>query len=404
MAFDINHVRILVGFSLQNPAKIFTLYDNSNYAVVLSSTNKIKGAFRIRLNGVDLYNNLADVLTNPDIILDNFYNTRDRSDTQPVPINLPLNPDGSLAKGTYIIDYRVVNEENSEVLKAQSIIIVNHNKVAVNFKHDFSCNPLNPFIKIEDKTTYEIAGMNDAPAVGRLLKIYPQSYVGTTPTSTSSTELILTSFYTVQYIGELVSSAVYNLNQYITANSTNFSYSLTDGFVASAKIDIICDTSLCDLYCSISNFEKVIYNNRTTGNSLYNNMMSNAGLISFYMTLLSNAYNCGGDADVARYIEMIKSLVGKKCGGCGKKGEPVLIRPINAPYANTGKVIRYVSQGEQVLTFTELIAKTYTNDFQDFIVFSDGIKQDVTFVSSTGTIDFGYSTTIGTLIEIVWLR
>lgn len=405
MAFIQNDIRIKVGFDLSNPAKVFTLIDDSDYNVNLTSNNKIKGAFKITLGTNILYDNLADVLTNPDIESSNGgAAVRDRSDTQPTPINLPINPDGTLAEGTYRIDYRVYNEQDPETLNTFGTIEVAYTSPKPNLSKEVTCNPLAPYIKLKDNTVYTKSGL-DIISTTRLLSLYPQSFVGTTPTTTSSSELILNSFYTVQYIGSLENTFVYDADLLRVINETNFNYTIKDKVVASTKIDVICDTSLCELYCCIAKFEKTLYDNRIAANTVYNNMKANAGLISFYITLLQNTYACNASADVTRYIEMIKILVDCGCNGCGDGKEPILISAINAPYANTGKVLRHVSIGQTTKTWTELINKTYNNDFQDFLVFVDGIKTDITFTPSTGEVDFGsLIVTANTLIEVVFLR
>ena len=138
-------------------------------------------------------------------------------------------------------------------------------------------------------------------------------------------------------------------------------------------------------------------------------MSQKAGLIDFYVNLIRSAYNCASVStdNLNHYIAQIKDLTDcDNCTSCSGN-TPTVISALSSASVALGNVIQYTTDASSpAATYTDidLIGKTYSSTQQDFIVFVDGNKDNVTFNSTTGTITYSTTPSPSVLIEIVILK
>lgn len=343
------------------------------------------------------------------------------------PISLPLNSDNTLVEGTYKLDYYIFFADVSGGGVAK---FVDTGEVTMDIQYDavtgvvtveVDLNPNLPEFKATDSTNY--VQNSKSPSTTTFpnsfrLKIFAPSDANKNPSQTTATSLTLgaNQFYTGEQVTELEAKVTYDYSSSTLASATN---NFTSGNLTVNIIDLITSekrtpvqdpTGLCTIHCCIEEFEDRMYAAKTKGNVIdYQQMKASAGLISMYVNLIRTAYNCGSvDTDnLNHYIAQIKDLTDcNNCTSCSGN-TPTVISALASASVSLGNVIQYTTDSSSpAATYTDvdLIGKAYSSTQQDFLVFVDGNKDNITFNSTTGTITYSATPSPSVLVEIVILK
>lgn len=423
-------------FDLSQNTPIFTFEDETDWATLFATTaaSDYYWSFKLTVNSESTatYDNLISSTTltdwdgtsgQADIELANGVT---RASSKTTPINLPLNSDGSLVEGTYKLDYTIFY---SDVTLGNGDEFVDTGSVTMNVQYDkvtgvvtvnVDLNPNSPLFEAVDATNYiqnsKSPSTTTFPNSFRL-KIFAPSDANKTPSSTTATSLPLQAnqFYTGEQVTELEAKVTYSYSSDILASATN---NFTSGNLTVNIIDLIektvrtivqDPTGLCTIFCCVEEFEDRMAAAKNAGDVIeYQQYKNKAGLISMYINLIRSAYNCGNvnTINLNHYIEQIKELTDcNNCSSCSGS-TPTVISALSSASVSLGNVIKFLTTASTGGTYTDvdLIGKTYSSIQQDFIVFRDGSKDNVTFNSTTGTITFSSVPASGVLIEIVILK
>jgi|11_taG_2_1085331.scaffolds.fasta_scaffold09491_2 hypothetical protein len=350
-----------------------------------------------------------------------------RADSISTPITLPLNSDGTLVEGTYKLDYTLFYSDvtlgnGDEFFEAGEVTMdIQYDAVTGALSVTVDLNPNAPSFEAVDSTNYiqnsKTPTATSFPNSFRL-KINAPSDAGKAASETTATSLTLgaNQFYTGEQVTKLEAKVTYDYSSDILASATN---NFGTGNLTVNLIDLIEDTErttvqdptgLCTIHCCIEEFEDRMYAAKIAGNVIgYQQMKEKAGLISMYVNLMRTAYNCGvvSTDNLNYYISQIKDLTDcDSCTSCGG-GTPTVISALSSASVSLGNVIQYTTDATTpAATYTDidLKGKVYTSTQQDFLVFVDKVKDNVTFNSTTGTITYSTTPSTSVLIEIVILK
>lgn len=386
----------------------YTFTDTTDYTGNGVTLADVKAAIKIEVDGVEYYNNIANILTSPDIDGSSAGQSNEdltRARTTTVPIQLPTITGSSVfAQGEIKITYRVVDGVNS----ATNVITIDNSFTLPTGELDTSLDltPTSPLITVTDVTSYIVN--NITPTTARTITLYYPSSTGEAASTTSSTELTTQRFYTGQQQATLSAINTWDYSSRTVSGTTNswtaafFSYSINDDVTADAYINVQSDTSICDVFCCISEFYDRIQ--LATGDAKQR-MLQKQALIGSYLTFISAAFSCSKTSDVNAWVEAIKDLADCK-GDCScSDGNPTLIVPITGSSVSVGRILNFTTTvGQATYQANDLINKVYTSSQNDFILWLDNIQDTASFVSSTGTITFSVAQPAGVIGKILILK
>lgn len=386
----------------------YTFTDTTDYTGNGVTLADVKAAISIEVDGVEYYNNIANILTSPDVDGSSAGQSNEdltRARTTTVPIQLPtITGSSAFAQGEIKITYRVVDAVDS----ATNVITIDNSFTLPTGELDTSLDltPTSPLITVTDDTSYVVN--NVTPTTARTLTLYYPSSTGEAASTTSSTELTTQRFYTGQQQATLSAINTWDYSARTVSGTTNswtatfFSYSINDTVTADAYINVQSDTSICDVFCCISEFYDRIQ--LATGDAKQR-MLQKQALIGSYLTFISAAFSCSKTSDVNAWVEDIKNLADCK-GDCScSDGNPTLIVPITGSSVSVGRVLNFTTTTAQATyQANDLINKVYTSSQNDFILWLDNIQDTCSFVSSTGTITFSNPQPSGVAGKVLILK
>ena len=424
-------------FDLSANTPKFTFEDETDWATAFSGTanSDYYWSFKLTVNSesTPTYDNLITSTTLADWDGSNGQadiertNGATRADSITTPINLPLNSDGTLVEGTYELSYSIFYSDvtlgggNQLVNVGYVTMDIQYDKVSGDVQVEIDLNPNAPSFQATDNTNYVQNSKTPTSTTfpnSYRLKIFAPADANKNPSQTTATSLTLgaNQFYTGEQVTELQSKVTYDYSSNILTSATN---DFTSGNLTVEVIDLIEDeersivqdpTGLCTIYCCIEEFEDRMNAAKTSGKvAEYQTMSQKAGLIDFYVNLIRAAYNCASvnTDNLNHYIAQIKDLTDcDNCTSCSGN-TPTVISALSSASVSLGNVIQYTTDSSSpAATYTDidLIGKTYSSTQQDFIVFVDGNKDNVTFNSTTGTITYSTTPSPSVLIEIVILK
>lgn len=393
-------------------APIFSWQDTTDYTGNSVTFTNVKAALKIEVatsgTFTTYYDNLANISSDPDFNGSSTGQTNEdltRARTQAAPIQLPTNTDGTIKEGEYRITYTVTDG----VTTVSNVITIDttFDLPVGNLDYSVSLVPTSPSIVVTDETNY--VQNNLTPTKTRTLKLYYPADSGLTTSSTSAAELTTVVFATGEQIATLSTICNWDYSDNTVAGSTNdwtsgnFTFTVNDTVTARVPIEVSSDTSVCDIFCCLKDFEARVATAQGNNPTEYQRLASIAGLVSYYNGLIASAFQCGATSKVNDWVQEIKDLVDCK-GDCTCSNEtPTIISAVAGSSITLGNVISgTTTSGQVTVQNNNLINKTYNSSQQDFIVFLDGLKDNASFVSSTGTVRFSGTQPAGVFYEI-WI-
>lgn len=396
---------------------VFTFQDTTDYDTDVTDFTFIKAALKIEYisNGsyVTYYNNIANILTDPDISGASAGQANEdltRARTQSTAIQLPTDANGNIISGKYRFTYTVLDTNTSDDVTSLVSVDATFTTPTGVLDSTVSLNPTAPSIVVTDDTNYVV--QNITPTGTPTLKLYYPADSGASATSVTASSLTVTTFYTGEQVATLSAVKTWDYTTKIVTDETNnftdgnFTYFIEDTVTAREEIDVELNTDICSLYCCLASFADRLVAAKSRP-SKYAELRDIAGQVAFFYNSISAAYQCSkaSSANINTWVNEIKSLV--DCGDdCDcESGAPVQISGIASGSLVLGNVITFVTSGTtSSYQDNNLVGSVYSATNQHFLVFADGFKVTGTFNSSTGTFTFDSSLVSGVTVEIVRLR
>lgn len=262
----------------------------------------------IAITGATNYNNLSG--TSPDI-------KPDVSNTNIIPIPLPLGSDGHVAAGTYNFTYKVLynNVDPQDVATFTFTKVVDYTVPDVCIKHDWNCT--NSTFTSEETTKYPA----NITVLNRVHTIEPplgSNKPTLTNNLTVNVYLLITTGTWQSYIKNTLLVTLgdsWYVQQYAEATRTT--------------ADVTCDTNLCKIVCCLMDIDEEVRiaecENGKYISPLLKQRAANAHIrvIEFFM-----AERCGNTELAAEIVEKLKKESGCKDDCKCNSGQPIPIIPL----------------------------------------------------------------------------
>jgi hypothetical protein len=286
----------------------FVLTDLSPYAGEGIALTNVKGVFKIEGPSGIIYNNTnfaaPDIAANVSLIFNS--------------VSLPLDTDGNILKGTYVITYKI--RVAGGVQSGDYTFVDTSYYCYVAPVGDIQVTNSVRLAKVtsQDLTSYPINGI--VPTISRTHTLWYPSSLGLSPTVSGLAEIQLSypNVYTGTYTGKI---------------STVASYVFTDGLIVDYLITAVDETivdnkTLCDIYCGIKNLTNEMLTARSTGDfGKADKIQETLSLVSILFTLYDDAITCGKEDDATNWLNQIIAIANITVG-CGCTGdEPTLVIP-----------------------------------------------------------------------------
>jgi len=386
----------------------FSFQDTTDYTGNSVTIANVKAAIKIDVDGVNVYDNLANISTTPDIDGSSSGQTNEdllRSRTKAVAVPLPtIAGSNAIKQGSIKVTYRVTDGVDT----VTNVITIDNtcDKPTGELETSLDLTPTSPLITVEDTTTYVVNQVT--PTKTRTLSLFYPSSTGETASTTTSTELTTQRFYSGQQQATL--SIVCNWN-YSTNTATgttsdwtsgNFTYIINDTVTASEFINVSSDTSICEVFCCVKEFDDKL---STAKGDAKQRLLQTRAQIGTLLSFVSASFSCSSTSKVNQWVDEIKDLAG--CNGdCScNDGQPVLITPVTSTGLQTGQSFEFTTKiAQTTVQNAAIVNKVYNSTQKDFIVFLDGIKDNGSHVSSTGTYTFQNAQPAGVEGEVIILN
>jgi hypothetical protein len=330
-------------FNYVPATKVFSFVDTVDYSgqsvAIANATGVIKV---VAPSGTTIYNNTNH--GSPDIDP-----SVSRTNTTTVP--LPLDSNGDVMQGLYQVTYTVRIVDNTlassyDVALTKSITIA-YESPTVDLDMEVDC--VTPILSSVDNTSYTQNLIT--PTITRVHKIYYPASIALSPISGTGATVSTSTFYVVN------NQAL----QYSSTLTSTLSYSLGSGFYISDEVagngylDVLCDSSLCDIYCGLrSQYNRWV---NAKGNiPVQAEEQRKLNLMMDLASLAKIAIDCGKNTQVTEYITAIKTI-GNFDGGCGcSDGTPTLVTGLGS----AGTIVVQAGNGTTVTSATGGNTTTYT--------------------------------------------
>lgn len=330
-------------FNYVPATKVFKFEDTVDYSgqsvAIANATGVIKV---VSPAGTTIYNNTNH--NSPDIDPD-----VSRINTTTIP--LPLMGDGSVMQGLYSVTYtvRVVDTTlatSYDVAKTKTFTL-SYSSPEVDL--DMEANCTTPLLSSTDNTSYTQNFVN--PTITRVHKIYYPASLGISPVSGTGATVSTSTIYVVsnqalQYSSDITSTLSYDYGS---------GWYVSDEVSGNGYIDVLCDNSLCDIYCAL----RAQYNRwqSVKGTSMREQEEKSKFEVMVSLAhLTSVAIDCGKNSQATEYINQIKSIGNFDDCSCSDGTTPTLVTGLGS----AGTVTVAAGSGVSVATATGGGTTTYT--------------------------------------------
>lgn len=338
-------------FNLVPSTKLFSFKDVVDYAGQGVNPANATGVLKIVAPGGDtVYDNVDH--SNPDIRPSvSLFNT--------TTIPLPLLGNNEVIPGEYTFTYtvRVVDNTLSSSYDVAVTKTVTYAYISPTGKINMSVNCITPLLTSNDTTNYTVNLIT--PTITRVHTInYPGS-VAEDPIVGATKEVTTNVVYVTK------GTAL----QYSSSCVATLSYDLTGGFYISDKVtgtgylDVLCDSSLCDIYCALrSQYNRWFQSKGTVQTEVVERIKFD--LMMNIAQLIATAITCGRDTDISGYITELKRIGNFDDCTCGDSTEPQLITGLGS----NGTIVVQAGSGITVGSSTGGGVTTYTISIESSIL------------------------------------
>ena len=334
---------------------VFTFTDQTDYdgnLVPPVTFEDVRGALKIEYGTTSYYDNLANLLTDPDIDCSDTGQTNGnatRANTQATAIALPTDSSGNVISGQYTFTYRVT--DGAATVTNTTVIDATFSLPSGDITGTVDLTPTSPKITVTDVTNYVV--QNVTPTGTPEITLYYPADAGASPSVVNASILEVTTFYTGQQVAKLSSAKTWNYSskvssQTITSTTVGdsagtFTLEIQDTVTDRIEIDVEVNNNICSLYCCLNEFGEKLQASKSRP-SEYARLLDIAGTVAFYYQSISAAYDCSKTANVNLWVEEIRALVGCSDDCACDDGAPVQISPLSG--AAGGEISGNIGTGE----------------------------------------------------------
>lgn len=334
-------------FRLDLNPKVFNFLDTTDWAGQGIPLANVNGCFSIVTpSGVTYYNNTNFSNAGCDIRMAVSLNNQ-------IPINLPLNSEGVVEPGTYIITYTTYNSVTLLYSTQQYSLTYNYSSPVISINNSADC--LSPLFLSVDNTDYVKTG-TVLTMVRTHTLYFPAGSAGFGSPITST--------------GATIPTSVFYPGTQTTSISTTLSYVFADGLVvqdlvSGSKAFLVDCKDVCNIMCCIINFESQMTSMRTSNYQKYlDDFRYQWTEIMGYVGMIRLAISCGDPADVSGYLQKIKDIANCTDACCTAADN-------FAPVQGLGAINVIVQSGGLPVVVTAVVAAgttTYTITLSDAFI------------------------------------
>lgn len=335
----ISSVSFSTDFKINIPVKKFLFTDLTDYLSPAIPTTGVRGSFKITdPSGTVIYNNTS-FGAGSDII-------RNVSASNATIIPLPLNSDGTVVRGSYIIVYTVqIIDGSNPAYFVTRTTTYNNQYVApiVSISQIVDC--LSPLFTSDDVTDYTSNGV--LPALVRTHTLnYPFGSAGEgTPIVTAGQTITTSTFYNGTQTTEI---------------SSILTYTFTDGLIVTDTVtgnkELLVDCQfICSIFCCLRSLYNNRENNRGVNQVEFNKFSALFNEVMSTVELALVAISCGKVAEVEGYLNLIKTIANCTDDCSCNDGTPSLVTGLGGSGVNV-----VVQSGGAPITVTSMTAGSTT--------------------------------------------
>lgn len=367
---------------------VFTFTDLTDYTDNSVVFADVKGAIKIQYGGFTYYDNLANVVVDPDIDCSDagqVNGNATRANTKPIPIALPTDANGNIVNGQYTFTYTVT--DGVDIVSNTVVIDTTFELPQGKLTGTVDLTPTSPDITVIDNTNYVVRNITPAAATPEITLYYPGD-AGASPTVVSASLLKVVIFYTGQQIAKLSAPKTWDYTSKIVSQSFTslsggdsvgtFFFEIQDTVTARIEIDVELNNSICSLFCCLTKFAEKLEAAKGRPTE-YARLLDIAGTVAFYYQSISAAYDCSKTENVNQWAEDIRALVGCSDDCACDGDEPVQISPITG----AGDQLSFLDLGDTPSSYSgEALKLVQVKSTEDGVEFTDAIE--VASVQLTG--------------------
>ncbi len=359
---------------------VFAFIDLTNYTDNSVVFADVKGAIKIQYGSTTYYDNLANVVSDPDIDCSDagqINGNATRANTKPTPIALPTDTNGNVINGQYTFTYTVT--DGVAIVSNTAVIDTTFFLPEGKLTGTVDLTPTSPNITVIDNTNYVVQNITPAAATPQITLYYPGD-AGVSPTVVNASLLEVVIFYTGQQIAKLSAPKIWNYTSKIVSQSYTslslgdsvgtFFFEIQDTVTARVEIDVELNSSICSLFCCLKDFAAKLDASKSRP-SEYARLLDIAGTVAFYYQSISAAYDCSKTENVNQWAEEIRSLVGCDDDCACNGDQPVQISPITG----AGDQLSFLDLNDTPTSYElQALKLLQVNAAEDAVEFTDTIE------------------------------
>lgn len=351
-------------FSLNTDPKVFVLTDTTNISGPSIPASGVREVFTIIApGGNEIYNNTD--YNNPDIL-------RSSGATNLIPINLPLNGDGSVVQGVYTITQNTkINDGVNPVyyLTQTNSYTYVYEAPSVSINQVIDC--ISPLFTSTDATNYTVNGI--IPTITRTHTVdYPYGSAGEGSPLVGSAATIQTStFYTGTQTTQISSIVLYTFLDGLL---------VADTIVGTKEILVDC-SFVCSINCCLTTLYNTKESYRGTNQVLFEKYSALFDEVMSIVTLCLVSIDCGQANKVSTYLTKIQQIANCTNDCSCNDGTPQLVTGIGAG----GVTAVVVSGGAPVTVTSNTVGDTTTYTISLSSAFVNKVNASYNTVVAAGT-------------------
>lgn len=359
----LNAVSFSTKFSLNTTPKKFIFTDTTDYTGVTLAD--VYGVFSIVGPTGDL------VYANTNFAAADIHASVSLLNTTTIP--LPLNSNGDVVAGDYVITYSVKIASNTPIYITPTVNTYTYSYVAPVVEITQSADCLRPLFTSTDDTAYTVDSI-----IPSLVRTHTISF----PTNPVTT---------IGGVNATYSTATFYNGIQTTNISTVATYLFADGLtvvdtIVGFKSAVVDCTFVCEIYCCLRSLYNNVENNRGVNTVLFNKYSETYSQVMDVVQQALLSISCGKSTETSGYVAKIKLLANCTDDCSCSDTEPKLVVGLGSI---AGDVVTVTGTSPVIVT------PTIGTGTRDFVVSFDGSQESKLLASYNTVVAAGTNVTIG---------
>lgn len=296
--------------------------------------------------------------------------------------NLPLDANGDVQLGPYTVQYKI-----SVVVGAGT----NEFSVTISYTNAYEADDVEIEYELDCRCSQliskDVTSLNsNLTSVVRTHTLRPPAFSNLPDSVSPNANITRTPITDKTWATQIVLVVDYTFSDGLQ---------VSDQITGSDEMPVVCDVSLCDLFCCIKSlfddYVSLLASNQHEALRIKNTKLD---LVLAYMSLYDKAFTCGMDSVAQAYYDKIMDITGCEPGcNCGDDDTPTLIIPICGAGAAAGSTVVAVCGNGAIELVTQVVGTvtTYTLCFNQTLLNRLNALFNTTLIAGTNM-------TIGTAI------